>query len=73
MFIICTIGVKLAITLGSPEETNNGGRLVQFLDFFQVATLVVSFVTNLMSTSTIGLYVWYACIHISPTLVQIVT
>lgn len=34
-------------------------HLTHIIDFLQVATLVVSFLTNLMSTSTIGFYVWY--------------
>lgn len=52
--VIATAGVRLAIiVLPTPDDGNNN-HLTTLINVFQVATLVLSFSTNVMSTSIVG-------------------
>ncbi|KIP02300.1 hypothetical protein PHLGIDRAFT_299626 [Phlebiopsis gigantea 11061_1 CR5-6] len=52
--VIATAGVRLAIiVLPAPDDGNNN-HLTTLINVFQVATLVLSFSTNVMSTSIVG-------------------
>lgn len=49
----------LSITLAG-DNTVGRSRIVEALSIIQILTYAISFATNVLTTSIIGLYLWYA-------------
>lgn len=64
-----TIGLRamLSITLAG-DNTVGRSRMVEALSIIQILTYAISFATNVLTTSIIGLYLWYAhrCLRFLP-------
>ena len=56
--VVVTIGLRIVISIADVRAQDPGDAISKAVEVLQVAVLVASLLTNISSTSTVGVYMW---------------